>query len=334
MLFSLASWKKSAKSADEARGGSSTSGSSQAEGGKNALRNKTMIVIAALGALGLGYKMFWPDSEPVKAAAQTISPTKMTAPGAKPGTNAARMSARPSAMTPRAKGNDAAASGSASTAAAAMPKTTKSVAAAVAPAQSVAGDDTDVPTPTEIARGLPKDKASAAASAPPAAPAVTTNDILGAAYVDEINGFSMRFPTAWAIRTFNSEPWVLDCGDGRTALISIGFSAFPADFTADNIPPEWVARRIKKRSDTTLHSQGYAMIGGKKALWSKSTGPLPMTNGNPRMTRVNYIIPLHDGRVMELRIATTPEIFDQLMPTMRQSVESFKFIPRAQSAQH
>jgi hypothetical protein len=140
----------------------------------------------------------------------------------------------------------------------------------------------------------------------------------------------MRFPIGWAMRSFSGEPWVLDCGDGHVGLISIGFSAFPNDFTADNIPPEWVARRIKKRGDTQLHSQGYAMIAGKKALWSKSTGPLPMSGGNsPKMTRVNYIIPLNDGRVMELRIAATPEQFDQLMPTMRAAVESFKLIPRA-----
>ena len=121
---------------------------------------------------------------------------------------------------------------------------------------------------------------------------------------------------------------MLDCGDGRVGLLSIGFSPFPADFTAENIPPEWVARRIKKRNDTTLHSQGYALIAGKKALWSKSTGPLPMSNGEPKMTRVNYIVPLGDGRVMELRIAATPELFEQLMPTLRQSVESFKVLPR------
>ena len=79
----------------------------------------------------------------------------------------------------------------------------------------------------------------------------------------------------------SGEPWVLDCGNGSTALISIGFSPFPAEFTADNIPPEWVARRIKKRNDTTLHSQGYAMIAGKKALWSKSSGPLGGSDRHP-----------------------------------------------------
>jgi hypothetical protein len=323
MLFSLASWKKSAKSVDGVD--TPAGGGSHSAGG---MRSKAMILIAVLGVGALGYKMFWPDSEPVKAAAAM---PKMTAPAkqgmsaaVKPGTKA----------TPRVKDNartNAAATADgnparATPAANAAPRTR----AKAAPAD----DDTDIPTREEIAKPPPKSNPTATKSPTASAAASASNEILAPAFVDENNGFTIRFPGAWAIRTFASEPWVLDCGDGRTALISIGFSAFPADFTADNIPPEWVARRIKKRSDTTLHSQGYALIGGKKALWSKSTGPLPMTNGNPRMTRVNYIVPLHDGRVMELRIATTPEIFDQLMPTMRQSVESFKFIPRAASAQH
>ena len=163
-------------------------------------------------------------------------------------------------------------------------------------------------------------------------PAPLSDSLLGPVFLDENNGFAMRFPAGWAIRTFSGEPWVLDCGDGRLGLLSIGFSPFPADFTADNIPPEWVARRIKKRDGTTLHSQGFALIAGKKSLWSKSTGPLALTSGTPKMTRVNYIIPLNDGRVMELRIAATPDLFEQLMPTMRASVESFKLLPHSSNA--
>ena len=325
MLFSLSSWKKSPKS-DE---GSGAPAQKDASGGAG-MRNKAMILVAVLGVGALGYKMFWPDSEPVKAAAAM---PKMTA-AAKPSGSSVRPNAK-SSTTPRASSNrNNNVAPEAPTRAAATPKTNKTAKPAPAIASAPGADDRDVPTPTEIKRGLPKDPSAPAAKASPPMPALASNEVLAPAFVDENNGFSMRFPTAWAIRTFASEPWVLDCGDGRTALISIGFSAFPADFSADNIPPEWVARRIKKRSDTTLHSQGYALIGGKKALWSKSTGPLPMTNGNPRMTRVNYIVPLQDGRVLELRIATTPEIFDQLMPTMRQSVESFKFIPRTPTPQH
>jgi hypothetical protein len=41
------------------------------------------------------------------------------------------------------------------------------------------------------------------------------------------------------------------------------------------------------------------------------------------MTRVNYILPLGDGRVLELRVAAAPEVFDRLVPVMRKSVETF-----------
>ncbi len=136
----------------------------------------------------------------------------------------------------------------------------------------------------------------------------------------------MRFPATWSVRAFAGKPWVLDSADGPAVLISIGFSPFPVGFTADSISPDAVARRIKRLPDTTLHAQGYATIAGKKSLWSKSTGPLAMSNGTPRMTRVNYIVPLNDGRVMELRLAATPERFEQLMPTMRAAVSSFRLL--------
>ena len=146
---------------------------------------------------------------------------------------------------------------------------------------------------------------------------------LGALYIDEVNGFSIRFPAAWQIRTFDGDPWVIDAGDGRVGLISVGFGPFPDNFTVDSIPPDWVAKKIKRKGDTTLHAQGYAMVGGRKALWSKSTGPLPMSHASPRMTRVNYILPLGDGRVLELRVAAAPELFDKLVPVMRKAVETF-----------
>ena len=48
-----------------------------------------------------------------------------------------------------------------------------------------------------------------------------------------------------------------------------------------------------------------------------------MAYASPRMTRVNYILPLGDGRVLELRVAAAPEQFDRLVPVMRKSVETF-----------
>ena len=41
------------------------------------------------------------------------------------------------------------------------------------------------------------------------------------------------------------------------------------------------------------------------------------------MTRVNYIMPLGDGRVLELRVAASPEQFDRLVPVMKKAVETF-----------
>jgi hypothetical protein len=296
MGFSISSWKKS----DATVAAASNAG---AEG--SAMRGRAMVLVAVLGLGALGYKMFWPGSAPVKASASA----KSTTTGAKPSASGVK-------PRPQGAGSNAARPANAT---AANRNNPNAMAVGVS-----APDDTDVPTRTEMAH-RPTGKPMPATKP---APTPMYDSLLGPVFVDESNGFQMRFPNGWGIRSFAGDPWVLDCGDGRLGLISIGFSAFPADFTADNIPPEWVARRIKKRGDTLLHSQGYAMIAGKKALWSKSTGPLPMSHASPKMTRVNYIIPLNDGRVMELRIAATPELFDQLMPTMRASVESFKLIPR------
>jgi hypothetical protein len=263
-----------------------------------------MVIVAVIGLSIGGYKMFWPQSAPLTAKAKT--PTAAKSPANTTG-------AKPRAPSAGANTN--------------RPAAATRIKPAAAPAVS-ASEDTDLPAPSEMAARGPHGRPMPATKP---TPAPMSDSLLGPVFIDETNGFAMRFPAGWAIRSFTGEPWVLDCGDGKLGLVSIGFSPFPADFTADNIPPEWVARRIKKRNDTILHSQGYALIAGKKALWSKSTGPLPMTNGSPKMTRVNYIIPLGDGRVMELRIAATPELFDQLMPTMRAAVESFKLLPRATS---
>jgi len=156
----------------------------------------------------------------------------------------------------------------------------------------------------------------------------TEIDQLGPAYIDVANGFSVRFPDGWAIRTFVADPWVLDCGDSSTAIISIGFTTCPAGVTADRLLPEAIARRIKKTPGTTLLAQGRTLIGGHKSLWFKSTGPLPMTNGSPLMTRVQYIVPLGDGRLLELRLAAPPQSFASLSTLMKQTVDTFTVIPR------
>jgi hypothetical protein len=142
----------------------------------------------------------------------------------------------------------------------------------------------------------------------------------------------MRFPAGWSIRTFPGDPWVLDAGDVKSGLISIGFSPCPSDITADKLLPETIARRIKRRPNTTLHAQGRCDITGRKAIWSKSTGPIPMTNAEPIMTRVQYIIPLGDGRVLELRVAAPPDRFDATTSLMKRSLDSFAIIPQQSPA--
>ena len=249
------------------------------------------IVYAALGLTLLGCKMFWP-SGPSDVAA---SPARAAKPAA--------VAAKPSPKQPAAKAAGAAA---ATPAEAAPTSTVAKTTAASAAAPGAAAKKPSAPTTAPVAAARAK------------------ADPLGALYIDETNGFSIRFPAGWVMRTFDGEPWVIDVGDGRVGLISVGFAPFPEALTTENIPPDWVAKKIRKRHDTTLHGQGYAMIGGRKALWSKSTGPLPMTHAAPRMTRVNYVLPIGDGRVLELRVAAAPEQFDRLVPVMRKSVGTFK----------
>ena len=138
----------------------------------------------------------------------------------------------------------------------------------------------------------------------------------------------MRFPAAWSIRRFDGEPWVVDCGDGKSALLRLGFSAFPAEYTADDISLDWVSRRIKKRSDTVLNAQGYATIMNRKAVWSKSTGPMQMGGSTVKVVRTTYILPLGDGRVAEIRIAAAPEQFEKIAGVMKNAVSTFRIVPK------
>jgi hypothetical protein len=164
-------------------------------------------------------------------------------------------------------------------------------------------------------------------SATPTAPGAVT-DGLGPVFVDDTNGYYMRFPAAWSIRRFDGEPWVVECGDGKSALISVGFSAFPAEYTADDISLDWVSRRIKKRSDTVLNAQGFATIMNKKAIWSKSTGPMQVSGNNVKVVRTTYILPLGDGRVAEIRIAASPEQFEKISGVMKNAVSTFRMVPK------
>ena len=77
MRFSLSSWKKS-DSAAAAGGGSAATGG----GG---MRTRAMILVALLGAGAVGYKMFWPDSVPLKAAASAAMTLLRVPPWTTPG---------------------------------------------------------------------------------------------------------------------------------------------------------------------------------------------------------------------------------------------------------
>jgi hypothetical protein len=252
-----------------------------------------LILYAAVGLTLLGCKMFWPEPHKADASA-AVAPAVMTKkPVAK--TQAVAKS-KPANVAPAAAMAEAPAGGG-----------------------GTGGDEKSPAVATTAARKPTTAPARTARRTAASAPA----DLLGALYIDEANGFSIRFPAGWSLRTFDGDPWVIDAGDGRVGLISVGFAPFPEAFTAESIPPDWIAKKIKRRADTTLHGQGYAVVSGRKALWSKSTGPLPMTHAAPRMTRVNYILPLGDGRVLELRVAASPEQFDRLVPVMRKAVETF-----------
>ena len=74
--------------------------------------------------------------------------------------------------------------------------------------------------------------------------------------------------------------------------------------------------------------EGYGLIDGRKCLWHKYTGNVTFSKTSVRMTAVHYLLPLGDGRALELRLASTPEQFAKLAPVMKESVESFKILPR------
>ena len=90
--------------------------------------------------------------------------------------------------------------------------------------------------------------------------------------------------------------------------------------------PEKVARGYQKRTGTVVHATGYTTIGGRRALWHKYTGPVSRPGATAKMTVVHYLLPLRDGRALELRVAAAPEKFNEAAPRMKQSIDSFKLL--------
>src|SRR4051812_10509420 len=126
MGLSFSSWKKSAPAAGT---GGDAGGATKAP--VSPARNRAMLLIAVLGLGVLGYKMFWPESEPLKAKAAMTSP-KPTAPRtAARGATGANSARDINQNLPRLKNRPS--------------------AGAAGAAQSA--DETDVPPPTEIRRG-------------------------------------------------------------------------------------------------------------------------------------------------------------------------------------
>ena len=285
-----------------------------------------MVLIGVIGLGAIGAKMFWPEPPKVNVASASVK-----APAKKP--DKAPLKKEPLAKSKVANAEPLTIDKPEEKPAASSSPKLKAKKPGVAAEPVVEEKPLVAEKPTRVAAAAKPTTAPApiAAAKKPTAAAATASrvvaDPLGPVFIDETNGYSVRFPAGWSIRTFNGEPWVIDSGDGRSGLISIGFSPFPNGFTTESIPPEWIARRIKRRADTVLHGQGYSTVAGKRALWSKSTGPLPMTHANPRMTRVNYILPTGDGRVLELRVAAAPDQFDRLVPVMKRAVETFRLVP-------
>ena len=176
----------------------------------------------------------------------------------------------------------------------------------------------------------PRPVAKAARPQPPrpSAKRPVRGDDLAEPYVDQANGYSIRFPFGWIREKFDpAGPWVVDSTDGKNAIISIRFSPVPPDTTLGQLHPETLAQYIREQPRTNLEGQGRAVLGGRESLWFRYTAPLALTNTSQVMTMLHYFLPLDDGRMLELRFASTPEQFNHLGPLMRKSIGSFKLLP-------
>jgi hypothetical protein len=196
-------------------------------------------------------------------------------------------------------------------------------AAATTPKKPVA------PSTTEPATA----KSAALAATPTTVAGPKSASTLGPRYVDRSAGYSVQFPAGWRYQpSAESGVWMLDATDGQSAIISVGFSKLPANLTADQIPPERVTRGLQKRVGTTVLATGYTTLGGRRAIWHKYTGPITRPDAPVRMTAVHYLLPLQDGRALELRLAATPEKFNELGPRMKQSLDTFKLLTKVAEA--
>ena len=64
----------------------------------------------------------------------------------------------------------------------------------------------------------------------------------------------------------------------------------------------------------------------------RGVGPITRPDAPVRMSAVHYLLPLQDGRALVLRLAATPEKFNELGPRMKQSLDTFKLLTRVAEA--
>lgn len=162
----------------------------------------------------------------------------------------------------------------------------------------------------------------------PAEPADSSSPevAIGPRYVDKTGGFSLCIPQNWRCKTFtDGKPWVFDATDVTSSLLSVGFSPFPAGLEADQMDVNKVAAFMaQNRTNFVVHAAGRAEVAGRRAVWVKFTGDIPMTTGPLRMTAVQYLVPLGDNRALELRVAAFPDKFDAASDRLKQCVASFR----------
>ena len=151
---------------------------------------------------------------------------------------------------------------------------------------------------------------------------------LGDPHTDHTNGYSIRFPTAWASKQFGGgDPWFIEVSDGKTGLISVGFSPFPATAGIDQLYPNKLAAHLGAQKHTTVEAKGYGTIDGQPCAWFKYSGPIKGALGEQPMTVIHYFVPMHDGRMFELRMAAVPDAFAKMAPILKKCAASVKLLP-------
>lgn len=181
--------------------------------------------------------------------------------------------------------------------------------------------------PERSTPAAPKPNHPAATPTPAAAQPAADPD-LADAYVDHANGYSIRFPAGWSNTEYTGgDPWFIEVSDGKSGLISIGFSRFPASAGIDQLNASQMSARLNSQRHTAVEGHGQTTLAGQTCLWLKYTGPIKSSAGDQLMTVIHYYLPLHDGRMLELRVAASPHAFAKQARILRKSAASVKLLP-------